>query len=236
MSKECPMLTIGPTVVSNYMENGIKDEAEHGIHLYDLESSMSINWLKNKPAGSVVYVSFGSWINLSVEQMEELALGLKNSNFYFIWVVRPSEEEKLPHRFVEEIIDKGLVVNWSPQLEIISNEAIGCFITHCGWNSITEALSFEVAMVGMPQWSDQFTNAKLIEDLWKVGVRVKVAENGIVKREEIEFCIREVMKGEKRRQIKSNAKKWKAVVIKAISKDGSSDKNIDEFVSRLSKS
>ncbi|KAJ0092187.1 hypothetical protein Patl1_26888 [Pistacia atlantica] len=47
--------------------------------------------------------------------------------------------------------------------------------------------------VAMPQWVDQTTNAKFVEDVWRVGVRVRVNEKGIVTKEEIEVCIREVM-------------------------------------------
>ena len=47
----------------------------------------------------------------------------------------------------------------------------------------------------MPQWIDQPMDAKFVEDVWKVGVRVRVDEEGIVGRDEIERCIREVMEG-----------------------------------------
>ncbi|CAA7050519.1 unnamed protein product [Microthlaspi erraticum] len=70
--------------------------------------------------------------------MEELASAI--SNFSFLWVVRPSEEAKLPLGFLETVDkDKSLVLKWSPQLEVLSNKAIGCFLTHCGWNSTMEA-------------------------------------------------------------------------------------------------
>jgi len=48
-------------------------------------------------------------------------------------------------------------------------------------------------MVAIPQWSDQPTNAKYITDVWHVGVRVNVNEKGIVTKEEVEKCIREVL-------------------------------------------
>ena len=48
-------------------------------------------------------------------------------------------------------------------------------------------------MVAVPPWTDQPPNAKVVEDFWKVGIRVMVDEKGIVPRDEIEFCIREVM-------------------------------------------
>ena len=66
-----------------------------------------------------------------------------------------------------------------------------------------------------------------------MGVRSEVGENGIVGREETEFCIREVMEGERGREMNENAKKWRGLAIEAISEGGGSDKNIDEFVSKF---
>lgn len=165
--------------------------------------------------------------------MEEIAWGLKRSNFHFLWVVMDSEKGKIPEGFVEEVENKGLVVNWSPQVKVLANEAVGCFFTHCGWNSTIEALSLGVPMVTMPGWSDQQTNSKLVEDAWKVGVRAKVDEHGIVKREEIAICIKEVMEGDRGREMKMNSKKWKELAIEAASEGGTSDTNINELVAML---
>ena len=126
-----------------------------------------------------------------------------------------------------------MLVSWSPQLEVLSSQAVGCFLTHCGWNSTFEALSLGVPMVGMPQWTDQSTNAKYVEDVWKVGVRVRVGENGVVRREEIELCVRKVMEEESGKEIRINAKKWKELAVEAVLQGGTSDVNINEFVSGL---
>ncbi|KAL6221517.1 hypothetical protein ACLB2K_004913 [Fragaria x ananassa] len=235
MSQVCPMLTIGPTIPSAYLDNSIRDDKDYGVHMFKTDYSVCTDWLNTKPAGSVVYVAFGSIVNLSDKQMKELALGLKATNFHFLWVVRDSEEAKLPDKFKEETAEKGLLVSWSPQLEVLSHKAIGCFFTHGGWNSTIEALSMGVPMVVMPQWTDQPTNSKLVEGLWKVGVRVKVDENsGLVGREEVELCVRKVMgEGEMGIEMKRNGKKWRELAIEAVSEGGTSDKNIDEFVSRL---
>ncbi|XP_059445918.1 UDP-glycosyltransferase 74F2-like [Corylus avellana] len=236
MSKVCPLLTIGPTIPSIYLDNRVENDNDYGLNLFTIDDlSVCTDWLNTKPAGSVVYVSFGSLAHLSNKQMEELAFGLKGSNFYFLWVVKASEGEKLPENFVEEMGHKGLVVKWSPQVEVLSSKGVGCFFTHGGWNSTLEALCLGVPMVVMPQWTDQPTNAKFVEDVWKVGVRVEVDENGVVGREEIESCIRKVMEGERGKEMKENAKKWSNLAIEAVSEDGTSDKNIEEFVSKLIK-
>jgi pathogen-inducible salicylic acid glucosyltransferase len=165
--------------------------------------------------------------------MEELAWGLKRSDCYFLWVVRASEESKMSKDFAEESSAKGLVVRWCSQLEVLAHEAVGCFVTHCGWNSSLEALSLGVPMVAMPQRTDQSTNAKYITDVWNMGVKAAVDEKEIARRETIESCIREILEGEKGKEIKRNASKWKELAKEAVEEGGSSDKNIDEFVANL---
>ncbi|KAK3206067.1 hypothetical protein Dsin_020113 [Dipteronia sinensis] len=111
MSKFCPLLTIGPAVPSFYLDNRVQNDKDNDLNLYKLlDPSICTNWLNTKPERSVVYVSFGNMDCLSNEQMEELAWGLKQNNFYFLWVVRASEEPKLLKQFIEEIADKGLLV------------------------------------------------------------------------------------------------------------------------------
>ncbi|XP_065621681.1 mogroside IE synthase-like [Quercus suber] len=164
--------------------------------------------------------------------MDELTRGLKNSNCHFLWVVGESEQKKLPPNFLEKILENGLVVSWCPQLEVLAHKAIECFMTHCRWNSTLEALSLGVPMVAMPQWTDQPTNAKFIVDVWKVGVRIKLDERGIATKEEIELCIREVIEGERGKQMKMNSVRWKELAKEAVDKGESSDKNIEEFVAK----
>ena len=166
--------------------------------------------------------------------MEEIASALKDSGFNFLWIVRESEREKLPNKFVEEKTEKGLVVKWCPQLDVLAHESIACFVTHCGFNSVLEALSLGVPVVAMPQWTDQPTNAKFLEDIWRVGLRTRADEKGIVRRENLESRLREIMEGEKGKEIKLNAIKWKQLAREALEDGGSSDKNIDRFVEDLS--
>ncbi|CAA7048200.1 unnamed protein product [Microthlaspi erraticum] len=97
------------------------------MNLFDSEDgALCSKWLNTRPQGSVVYVAFGSLAELNNMQMEELASAI--SNFSFLWVVRSSEEEKLPSGFLETVDkDKSLVLKWSPQLEVLANKAIGLF-------------------------------------------------------------------------------------------------------------
>ncbi|CAN1252430.1 UDP-glycosyltransferase 74F2 [Linum perenne] len=233
MSKVCPVLAIGPTVPSTYLDKRIENDEEYGVDLFALERSISTSWIATKPPKSVIYVAFGSMVTFNRAQMTELASGLKRTNHYIMWVIHDTELAKLPTDFVSDLGDKALVVNWAPQVQILASGGVGCFFTHCGWNSTIEALSLGVPMVAMPQWTDQPPNAKLVEQVWKVGVRVRVGDDGIVSGDEVEMCVRVVMDGESGKEMKKIGEKWKDLACLAISEGGSSDKSIDEFVSKL---
>ncbi|KAL4290097.1 hypothetical protein GQ457_14G001630 [Hibiscus cannabinus] len=233
MASKWPIKTIGPTIPSMYLDKRLKDDNDYGLHLFNPDTDLCIKWLNTKETGSVIYVSFGSIAGLTEEQMGELAMGLKSTNRNFLWVVREKEQNKLPGNFIEQTSEKGLIVSWGPQLDILGHGAVGCFVSHCGWNSTLEALSFGVPMIVMPQWTDQPTNAKFVADVWGVGIRVKKDGNGIIRKEEIQRCVREVMEGERSLDIKRNSEKWKKLAKDAVDQGGSSDKNIDEFVAKI---
>ena len=57
-----------------------------------------------------------------------------------------------------------------PQIEVLRHTDV--FLTHCGMNSINEALSLGVPMVAMPFINDQITNARRIVELG-LGKRVR---------------------------------------------------------------
>ncbi|KAL8239850.1 hypothetical protein R6Q59_016417 [Mikania micrantha] len=236
MRKKWKLMAIGPTLPSMYLDKRLEDDKDYGFNLYQAKHNECNDWLNDKPKKSVVYVSFGSSSQLGSEQMKEIAWGLSDSNVNFLWVVRKEEEEKLPNEIMEKkLIGKGMVVAWCRQLDVLAHESVGCFITHCGFNSILEAISLGVPMVGMPQWSDQTTNAKFLEEIWNVGVRVKADENGIVRRENMAACIKTIMEEERGVIARTNAEKWRDLAKLAVDEGGSSDKDIDEFVYELIK-
>ena len=57
---------------------------DYGLNPFKPNTGACISWLSGKPKSSVVYVSFGNMAELDVEQMRELAWGLKRSNCYFL--------------------------------------------------------------------------------------------------------------------------------------------------------
>lgn len=87
MEKEWRMKTVGPNIPSMYADRQIHDDREYGFNFFKPIDEACRKWLDNRQKASVVFVAFGSFSTLSIEQMEELAWGLAQTNCFFLWVV-----------------------------------------------------------------------------------------------------------------------------------------------------
>ncbi|XP_057749057.1 phloretin 4'-O-glucosyltransferase-like [Arachis stenosperma] len=223
------MIPIGPLIPSAFLDGKNPNDTSFGGDLIQDSNDGYIQWLNSKAEMSVVYVSFGSYFPLSKRQKEEIARALLDCRLPFLWVIRDEEELSC----MEELRKKGKIVKWCSQVQVLSHASVGCFVTHCGWNSTMESLVCGVPVVAFPQWSDQKTNAKLIEQVWKIGVRVvEDEEEGIVTGGEIRRCVEMVMEsnGEKAKEVRRNGEKWKIVAKDASKEGGPSDTNLKAFL------
>ncbi|XP_071736372.1 UDP-glycosyltransferase 75C1-like [Rutidosis leptorrhynchoides] len=193
-------------------------------------------WLDTKKEKSVVYVSFGSLAVLTKSQKVEVLYGLIESGKPFLMVLRDEcDEEDVEIKGLKERIgENGLIVKWCSQMEVLRHRAIGCFVTHCGWNSTLESMVAGVAIVGCPQFSDQATNAKMVDEVWGNGVRAVVDENMVVGRDEIKRCLEVVMDGGDRAVgIREKVEKWKKVADESVKDGGCSMVNLKVFVESI---
>ncbi|XP_047309111.1 beta-D-glucosyl crocetin beta-1,6-glucosyltransferase-like [Impatiens glandulifera] len=161
-----------------------------------------MDWLNKKEKSSTVFASFGTEYFPSREEREEIAKGLELSMLNFIWVLKFSNEDKisieeaLPNGFLTRVGDRGLVVEkWVPQARILGHPNVGGFVSHCGWGSLMEAISFGIPIVGIPMNVDQPGNARVVEEMG-VALEVNRDDNGGLDGEEIAAFIREVMVGD----------------------------------------
>ncbi|KAK6926644.1 UDP-glucuronosyl/UDP-glucosyltransferase [Dillenia turbinata] len=171
-----------------------------------------IDWLNKKDPSSTVFVSFGSEYFLSKEEREEVASGLELSNVNFIWVVRfhgderISVEEALPVGFLNRVGDRGLVEGgWAPQAKILGHVALGGFVSHCGWSSTLEGITFGAPIIAMPMNLDQPWNAKMAVERG-VALEVKRDQNGKFRREEIAKVIKQVVMVEEGERIRNKSR------------------------------
>ncbi|XP_040381360.1 crocetin glucosyltransferase, chloroplastic-like [Oryza brachyantha] len=219
------VVPIGPVLPSG-------DEAA----LFKQDDSKYMEWLDTKPAGSVVYVAFGSLTVMAKGQLDELLPGLEESGRPYLCVVRKDNKAVLEddEAAVAAGHRNGMVVEWCDQVRVLSHPAVGCFVTHCGWNSVLESIACGVPMVGVPRMSEQQMNARLVEREWRVGARAEVDGGGVLRAAELRRRVEEVMgsegEGEAAAEVRRTAAAWKRTVEEALGKGGSSDRNLTAFV------
>ncbi|KAG9440297.1 hypothetical protein H6P81_020462 [Aristolochia fimbriata] len=211
-------------------------------------------WLNNQPPGSVVFLCFGSMGALPDAQAKEIALGLERSGRRFLWSIRSrrtpgfappvdsNPEEVLPEGFIERTKERGLVwPRWAPQTAILSHEAIGGFVSHCGWNSTLESLWSGVPMLAWPLAAEQRLNG--FELAREIGAAVEMEVNykdpaAVVQAAEVERGVRSLM-GEtvEGKRARDRALEMRGASRAAVNPGGSSFEALtrltDQFLSSL---
>lgn len=232
LSVNLRVYAIGPLLLSQSIHckdnHGPSDE----LSLWKEESSC-LQWLDTLNPCSVIYVCLGSIAVLSNEQLLEFAWGLASSNQYFLWVVRKDivegESAILPKEFIEETKDRGMLVDWAPQIKVLSHPSVGGFLTHSGWNSTLESISAGVPMICWPFFAEQHTNVKFVCEEWEIGLQLE--KN--MKREELAVLVRNLIGGEEGDKMRRRIGKLKESAKRAVEKGGSSQNNLDNLLHQI---
>lgn len=211
-----------------------KDASEAQVHLFKHDEKDCMEWLDSQLEKSVVYLSFGSLLAYTKRQAEEILHGLQDLGRPYLWVVRKEgRAEEVDFCLRDVKADKGMVVEWCDQQKVLSHPSVGCFVTHCGWNSTLEAIVSGVPMLAVPSWSDQPMNAYLIEEEWGVGVRAERDAEGVLTRDELVSRLELLMGGSERSvQIRANAHSLKERAQEAVATHGPLERCLRSFINK----
>ncbi|EFJ19139.1 hypothetical protein SELMODRAFT_419491 [Selaginella moellendorffii] len=91
-----------------------------------------------------------------------------------------------------------------------------------------------VPLLCWPWGVEQNTNAKLVIHDWKIGAGFARGANGLIGRGDIEKTLREVMDGERGKQMKDTVEVLKCKARKAVESGGRSAASLDGFLKGLS--
>ncbi|KAE8781417.1 Anthocyanidin 5,3-O-glucosyltransferase [Hordeum vulgare] len=232
-----PIYCVGPLVG----KGGAKDDD-------DAERNECLGWLDAQPDGSVVFLCFGSMGTLSTEQLKEMAVGLERSGQRFLWSVRepagsnspkkylevrpePDLDALLPQGFLDRTKGRGLIVkSWAPQVDVLRHRATGAFVTHCGWNSVLEAVAAGVPMLCLPLEAEQKMNKVCMTEDMGVAVELEGYMAGFVEAEEVEAKVRLVIEGGDGRQLRARVAARREEAKAALEEDGSSRTSFAQFL------
>ncbi|KAM3393237.1 hypothetical protein ACQJBY_014098 [Aegilops geniculata] len=220
-----PVYTIGPL---NFLAKQVIPDGGNGsAQLAAIRPSLwredhsCLEWLRGREPRSVVYVNFGSITTMSIQELVEFAWGLANCGYDFLWIVRndlvKGDAAVVPLEFLEATKGRCLLASWCEQEAVLQHEAVGAFLTHCGWNSTMEGLSAGVPMLCWPFFAEQQTNSRYACVEWGVGMEV----GDDVRREVVAARIREVMGGEGvGREMRRKAAEWSEIAVRVTTQPG----------------
>ncbi|GMI69721.1 UDP-glucosyl transferase 85A2 [Hibiscus trionum] len=202
------------------------DQSSNSFHEVDRSC---LPWLDKQPKGSVIYVSFGSLAVLSSEEVIEFWFGLVNSGKRFLWVLRPDnmveKGDSIPVELIEGTKQRGCIVSWAPQEEVLGHGAIGGFLSHSGWNSTLESVVEGVPMICWPYFADQQINSRFVSQVWGLGLDMK----DLCDRQIVEKMVNGLMV-EKRQEFVKSATKVAKLAKECVNVGGSSYCNLDRLV------
>ncbi|CAN6207948.1 unnamed protein product [Urochloa humidicola] len=193
-----------------------------------------IAWLDAFPDASVAYVSFGTMMVPPPAHAAALAAALERSGTPFVWAAAAATA--LPDGFEARAASAGtglVLRRWAPQVAALRHRAVGCFVTHCGWNSVMEACAAGVPMLAWPMAADQFFNARLVVEEARVAVAASWGGfGGVLEVEDLVRALAGIVR-EGGAGVRARAKELALMVAEAVGEGGSARRELDGLVQEL---
>ncbi|KAL3697417.1 hypothetical protein R1sor_011493 [Riccia sorocarpa] len=198
-----------------------------------------IDWLDGQRKSSVLFISLGSMKPLPKRGATAFAEALEQTGIPFFWVLRlppgVSLEEYLPSGFEARSKTRGIVsTRWVQQQELLQHPSIGGFLSHCGWNSVMEAISAGVPIAACPMYAEQGLNAKYIVDVLHIAVEIKYKEDYCdFDSKTVAVAIDTLMDEHKGANIRQNVLNMQTARFEAVTKGGTSYRSFEKFISTI---
>ncbi|CAN6565491.1 unnamed protein product [Malus baccata var. baccata] len=195
------------------------------------EDRSCMAWLDLQPTKSVLYVSFGSIAVVTRNQLMEVWHGLVNSGKRFLWIVRSDlvvgegVEGKVPAELLAGTKERGYMVGWAPQEEVLNHKAVGGFWTHSGWNSTLESIVAALPMMCWPYFADQLVNSRLVSEVFKLGLDMKDQCDRVI----IEKMIRDLTE-DGNDEFEKSANEMAKLARASVREGGSSYSDLDRLI------
>ncbi|PSR93157.1 7-deoxyloganetic acid glucosyltransferase [Actinidia chinensis var. chinensis] len=227
----CPNLyAIGP--LHGHLKSRLAVASPPSSGSFRQEDRTCLAWLDQQPPKSVLYVSFGSLATITKDQLMEFWCGLVNSGKRFLWVIRSDclgsggdSERQIPAELQEGTKERGYIVDWAPQVEVLAHSSVGGFLTHSGWNSTLESLFEGVPMICWPSFVDQQVNSRFVGEVWGLGLDMKDTCDRVI----VEKMVRDLME-ERRDEFERSANRMADLARRSVTEGGLSFQDLDRLI------
>lgn len=145
------------------------------------------DWIRASGDLPIVYVSFGSAVYISDDFVEMVFQALARLPARIIWTFPISGSGALLQKKARP--DNFWISPYLPQIDILMEENVRCFVNQAGMNNIQEGILSNTPMICVPFSTDQFYNASLV-DYSKIGVSISPKTLTI---DQLEGAIRKVL-------------------------------------------
>ncbi|KAL6964584.1 Anthocyanidin 3-O-galactosyltransferase f3gt1 [Sarracenia purpurea var. burkii] len=192
----------------------------------NLDEYGCIPWLDKCKTGSVAYIGFGTMAQPPPVEIVAMAEALEASDTPYLWSISEDSKQHLPEGFLKKTSKQGKMVPWAPQFQVLAHSSVGVFITHCGWNSVLEALFAGVPIIGRPIFADNALNMWRVENIWKIGVSI---EGEVFTKSGTMNALESVL-SEKGKELREQIGQFKRLALMTNWPEGSSTGNFNAFL------
>ena len=105
-------------------------------------------------AGSLIYISFGTYLEPNYKWTQVLFSALGKMNVEVILKLK-NTSVSLPKNF--------MAMGWVPQVDLLASSKLDLFISHCGNNGRIESSYYKVPVLCVPLFADQLLNSEIIK-------------------------------------------------------------------------
>ena len=116
-------------------------------------------WLSS--GDPVVYCNLGTLAVAPDELLAEIMKGLTGTGTRALWILKREQAQRLPGDRPESV----RLLEWGPPpWSVLSHPNVHAFLSHCGINSVHEAIVAGTPIVGIPMFADQRDQAVRVVD------------------------------------------------------------------------
>ncbi|VAI23835.1 unnamed protein product [Triticum turgidum subsp. durum] len=127
-------------------------------------------------------------------------------------------------------------MSWAPQRQVLAHGAVGGFVTHCGWNSVLEAIMAGVPMLAWPLYAEQRMNRVFLVEEMRLAVPMEGYDKKMVESDEVAAKVRWLIESDGGRELRQRTRAAMRLTEEALGDGGESRAALADLARQWKKS